>query len=315
MSFPRLILFSILLAWGVVALGAYVRLSDAGLGCPDWPGCYGQLGAPATAQQRQAAQQAFPDRPVETHKAWKEMIHRYAAGSLGLLILGIFVRSWRERAVILRLSALLLALVAFQALLGRWTVTDLLRPAIVSAHLLGGMATLALLVWIGLEARIFGVARAGSSGLRLWALLGLAALAAQIALGGWTSSHYAGLVCGEGLSCRGSWDPAMDMAAAFSLSTRGAPSLDALTAIHWSHRIGALAVAAIVAGFATRLLRQAGMRRFAWVLLALLALQIALGLANVAWDLPLAAAVLHNAVAALLLALMVAVNWKLWRDS
>ncbi|MEN6585290.1 MAG: COX15/CtaA family protein [Sulfuricella sp.] len=315
MSFPRLVMLSILLAWAVVALGAYVRLSDAGLSCPDWPGCYGQLGAPATAQQRQAAQQAFPDRPVETHKAWKEMIHRYAAGSLGLLILAVFVRSWRERAAVLRLSALLLALVAFQAMLGRWTVTELLRPVIVSAHLLGGMATLALLVWIGLEARRFGVARAGSIGLRLWALLGLAALAAQIALGGWTSSHYAGLVCGEGLSCRGSWGPAMDMAAAFSLSSRGAPSLDALTAIHWSHRIGALAVAAIVAGFAGRLLRHSGMRRFAWVLLVLLTLQIALGLANVAWDLPLAAAVLHNAVAALLLAVMMATNWKLWRDS
>jgi cytochrome c oxidase assembly protein subunit 15 len=315
MGLPRLILLSILLAWAVVALGAYVRLSDAGLGCPDWPGCYGQLGAPATAQQRQAAQQAFPDRPVETHKAWKEMIHRYAAGSLGLLILAIFVRSWRERAAVLRLSALLLALVAFQALLGRWTVTELLKPVIVSAHLLGGMATLALLVWIGFEARGSAAMRASGKGLRLWALLALAVLTVQIALGGWTSSHYAGLVCGEGLSCRGSWAPAMDMAAAFSLSSRGAPSLDALTAIHWSHRLGALAAAAVLTGFATCLLRQSGMRRFAWTLLALLALQIALGLANVAWDLPLGAAVLHNAVAALLLVAMVATNWKLWRDS
>lgn len=315
MSLRPLVIAAVFLAWLVVALGAYVRLSDAGLACPDWPGCYGQLGAPATAQQREAAQLAFPDRPVETHKAWKEMVHRYAAGSLGLLILAIFIRSWRERAEILRLSVLLLALVAFQALLGRWTVTELLKPVIVSGHLLGGMATLALLVWIGLEARKSGALQTKGKALRRWALLGLAALAAQIALGGWTSSHYAGLVCGEGLSCRGSWLPAMDLGAGFSLSAHAAPSLDALTAINWSHRVGALAVVAILAGLAAGLLRQPGMRRFAWALLALLALQIALGLANVAWDLPLTAAVLHNAVAALLLALMVATNWKLWRDA
>lgn len=311
MSLTRLIVLTAALAWGVVVLGAYVRLSDAGLGCPDWPGCYGQLGAPATPAQQQAALAAFPDRPLEVHKAWKEMAHRYAAGTLGVLILAIFVWAWREKGTVLRLSAALLALVSFQALLGRWTVTELLKPAIVTAHLVGGMSALAFLAWLALaRGRIFR-RFAADSVLRLWAAVGLAVLAGQIALGGWTSAHYAAMACGDGLTCRGAWIPAMDFAAGFSLQGSGTTTVEALTAIQWSHRLGALVVSAILLPLAIRLLRTEGLRIFGWVVLALLSAQISLGVANVALGLPLAAGVLHNAVAALLLVVLVALNWNL----
>ena len=311
MSLTRLIVLTAALAWVVVVLGAYVRLSDAGLGCPDWPGCYGQLGAPATPTQQQAALAAFPDRPLEVHKAWKEMTHRYAAGTLGVLILAIFVWAWREKGTVLRLSAALLALVSFQALLGRWTVTELLKPAIVTAHLVGGMSALAFLAWLALaRGRIFR-RFAADSVLRLWAAVGLAVLAGQIALGGWTSAHYAAMACGDGLTCRGAWIPAMDFAAGFSLQGSGTTTVEALTAIQWSHRLGALVVSAILLPLAIRLLRTEGLRIFGWVVLALLSAQISLGVANVALGLPLAAGVLHNAVAALLLVVLVALNWNL----
>ena len=311
LSLTRLIVLTAALAWLVVTLGAYVRLSDAGLGCPDWPGCYGQLGAPSSARDLRAAEAAFPAQPVEVHKAWKEMVHRYAAGTLGLLILFIFVRAWREKAAIRKPAAALLALVLFQALLGRWTVTELLRPAIVSAHLLGGMATLALLAWLVLsQAR---VARHGASdaGSRILAGAALLLVVIQIALGGWTSSHNAALICGAGLSCRGEWMPVMDFAAAFFPGGATAPSLEALTAIHWSHRLGALVVAGVVILLSLALLRSEEMRRLGWLLLALMGLQIGLGLANVLLGLPLATAVAHNAVAALLLATLVMVNWTM----
>lgn len=305
-NLTRLARLAAMLAWGVVALGAYVRLSDAGLGCPDWPGCYGQVAVPATETQRQAALSAFPERPLEAAKAWKEMIHRYAAGALGGLILALFAYAWRERGR--KVAAALLWLVAFQALLGRWTVTELLHPAIVTAHLLGGMVTLALLVWLA-----FGRSRpVGNVGLRGWALAGLALVLAQIALGGWTSSHYAALVCGNGLSCRGEWLPEMDFIAGFSLA--GAVSPEALTTIHWSHRLGAVAVAGVLAPLAVRLLREPGLGRFGALILGLLAIQIGLGVANVVLGLPLAAAVLHNAVAALLLVVLVALNRVLYGE-
>lgn len=309
MRLTRLILVAALWTWGVMALGAYVRLSDAGLACPDWPGCYGQLGAPSSASQQAAARAAFPERPLEVHKAWKEMAHRYAAGGLGLLILAVFVLAWRAADGERRLATALLALLVFQALLGRWTVTELLRPAIVTGHLLGGMATLALLVWLAQGRLLPGDARDGA--LRGWAAIALAALAAQIALGGWTSAHYAALACGNELTCRGAWLPALDFASAFSVTASTVPSPEALAAIHWSHRLGALLVAGLVAVLAVRLRCDVQLSRFGLLLMALLTLQIVLGIANVALNLPLAAAVAHNAVAALLLAVLVALNRQL----
>ncbi len=326
MSLRRLlILAATCLAFGVVALGAYVRLSDAGLGCPDWPGCYGHLvGVPAQAHEQSAAALAFPGKPVETAKAWKEMVHRYFAGTLGLLILAICILSWRtavRRAASPVLPTALLGIVGFQALLGMWTVTLLLKPMVVTAHLLGGMTTLALLVWLALDGA--GTrARDAAGVLRPLALLALVAVAGQIALGGWVSSNYAALACPDFPTCHGVWRPDMDFAAAFTLHRElgytAAGTLlshEALTAIHWVHRLGAAAVALIVGGLAAALLVRPAWRRWGVLLLALLALQIGLGIANVLLSLPLPLAVAHNLGAAALLTATLALNLRLPRPS
>ncbi|HCB13016.1 MAG TPA: cytochrome B, partial [Gammaproteobacteria bacterium] len=191
--FYRLTWAALTLTFIVVLLGAYVRLSDAGLGCPDWPGCYGHLDVPSEAHQIVKANEAYPDRPLEAHKAWKEMVHRYFAGTLGLLVLGIAVLAWRNRhqpGQPVVLPSLLVGLVIFQALLGMWTVTWQLKPVVVMGHLLGGLATLSLLAWLALRQGRYGgdkvIAHARS--LRVYAALGLVLLVGQIALGGWTSA-------------------------------------------------------------------------------------------------------------------------------
>ena len=325
MRFYRpLIVLATLLTVGVIALGAYVRLSDAGLGCPDWPGCYGHLiGVPDAAHERSAALANFPDRPVETHKAWKEMVHRYFAGGLGLLIAAIAFIGWRYRRELRQSPALptvLVAVVGLQAALGMWTVTLLLKPVIVSAHLLGGMATLALLLWLWLRQHAPSAARQApfSSSLLWLAPLALLAVVAQIALGGWVSSNYAALVCSDFPTCMGAWKPEMDFAHAFQFrrelgqTADGASlSLAAMTAIHWSHRVGALVVTVIVGVLAITLWRLPAWRKWSGWLAATLALQIGLGISNVLLSLPLAVAVAHNAGAALLLALMVTLNVRL----
>ena len=313
---PRVVVVAAVLAWCVVALGAYVRLSDAGLGCPDWPGCYGRLAAPVGAAQERAVAERFPGSPVEAGKAWKEMAHRYLAGTLGLLVLGIFFRARRRGAVV---PVALAGLILFQALLGMWTVTERLKPVVVTAHLMGGMATLALLAWLGLSlsGRAFPVVQGGRN-LRAWAALGIAVVAAQIALGGWTSSNYAGLACGQTLSCRGEWWPAMDFVGALELdrglgmtAAGGYLSLAALTAIQWLHRLGALVTLSYLLWLAGLAARVDGLRPLGLAVAALVLLQAALGVANVWLALPLPLAVAHNAVAALLLVVMVALNFRL----
>lgn len=292
--YSRLLPTTALLAFAVIVAGAWVRLSDAGLGCPDWPGCYGQwLGVPAHA--------------ADAGKAWKEMFHRYLAGALGLAILGLCVAAWRQRPrPPLLWPCLLLALAGLQAALGMWTVTLLLKPLVVSAHLLGGMAILTLLVKLKLDCR---PAAPLPPALRRLGLAALFLLCIQIALGGWVSSNYAGLACSDFPTCRGQWLPDADFAAAFGLwrplglGTDGlALSAAALRAIHWSHRAGALAAALALAAFALALRRHSGpTARQGSLLLALLAVQLGLGVANVALGLPLPLAVAHNAAAALLL--------------
>jgi len=308
-----------LLAFCVVGLGAYVRLSDAGLGCPDWPGCYGQLvGVPDTHAEHAAAAAAFPGKPVEAPKAWKEMIHRYAAGTLGLLILSIALSAWaawrRERKRPPWIETALVGLVVFQALLGMWTVTLLLKPAIVTAHLLGGMTTWALLVLcLARETKVGtgGTALPDRAARRL-GLLALVMLCGQIALGGWVSSNYAALACTDFPTCQGSGWPAADYANAFHMTRElgqtadgGLLSFAALTAIHWTHRLGAIGVLLVVGAYAV-LRRREPMG--VW-LLGLLGLQVGLGIANVLLSLPLAVAVAHNLGAALLLATLVIANF------
>ena len=312
--FDRLVLLAACLALCVVILGAYVRLSDAGLGCPDWPGCYGQLTVPHGV----AAQQAFPDKPLEAHKAWKEMVHRYFAGTLGLLILGIGAESWRGRgrlAVSPVLPTILVGLVAFQAALGMWTVTLLLKPVIVSLHLLGGMSTLGLLVWLAAER---WMSPAPSNGKLLpWALLGLLVLAGQIALGGWTSSNYAALACTDLPTCQGAWWPQTDFPSAFHLvrelgvNADGSQlSMESLTAIHMAHRLGALVTFLYLGWFGRKLLRVPRLAPWGRFLLGLLLLQVSLGVSNVLFGLPLPVAVAHNAGATLLLVALVVINSK-----
>lgn len=302
--YRRLLPVAALLAFGVITLGAWVRLSDAGLGCPDWPGCYGQwLGV--------------PDHAVDLGKAWKEMVHRYFAGTLGLAIFALCLLSWRQRPRLSpALPTALALIVVFQALLGMWTVTLLLKPLVVTAHLLGGMATLALLVWLHLRE---SERLPAADGLKVPALAALVLVIAQIALGGWVSSNYAALVCPDFPACQGRWLPAMDFGQAFSLhrelgrTADGAPlSLAALTAIHWSHRLGAVLLAIVAGWLALALLRRPGWRTWGASLLALLLLQVGLGVANVLLGLPLSVAVAHNAGAALLLAAILAVNFRLW---
>lgn len=320
-------LFATGFALVVVILGAYTRLSDAGLGCPDWPGCYGHLAWPDEAHEIDIANASF-ERPVEVHKAWKEMVHRYFAGTLGLLIAALFVmallnRRHAHQPVVL--PVLLLGLVIFQALLGLWTVTLQLKPLVVMGHLLGGFATLSLLWWLAIGTWPGLGASAGAARRLLpWALGGLGILILQIALGGWTSSNYAALACPDFPKCQGMWWPATDFTEGFVLwrglgvnYEYGVLEHPARTAIHLAHRIGALVTATYLGLFALWALRGARadqtLRRLGGLALALLVVQVLLGISNVVFSLPLTVAVMHNATAALLLLALLALIQALVR--
>lgn len=320
----HLALAAFLVAFVVVVLGAYVRLSDAGLGCPDWPGCYGRMVLPADGGERAAAAAAYPERPLEAGKAWKEMIHRYAAGGLGLLILGLAVRAWLRPGLRAGLPTALLGLVIFQALLGMWTVTLLLKPLVVVAHLAGGFSVLALLWWYWLRLGGGEALRGGSA--PGWAMpaagAGLALLVLQILLGGWTSSNYAALACTGFPACVGQYWPDMDFARGFTLwhglgidYEGGVLDHPARVAIHMTHRMGAGVVALVVGGLGIGLLLAArgAPRVLGAALLAALSLQIGLGVANVLMYLPLPVAVAHNGAAALLLLTLLSVLYGLRR--
>lgn len=315
-AFRKLAAAALVLGLVVVVMGAWVRLSDAGLGCPDWPGCYGQLTWPNQAAEVAAANRAFPERPVETRKAWREMVHRYAAAGLGLLILGMAVSAWRRRhdtgqPVIVPLF--LVALVIFQALLGMWTVTLKLKPLVVMGHLLGGLATISLILWCFLRAGRSDRGVDALTRLRGLILAALAVLAVQIALGGWTSANYAALACPDVPQCQGQWWPEADFAEGFVLWRGVGPDYEfgvldapARTAIQMAHRIGALVATAVLGFLALRLLWAGGRARVPGGLLAgLLAAQLTLGITNVLLRLPLPVAVGHNAFAALLLLCLV----------
>ncbi|AMR65264.1 COX15/CtaA family protein [Aquipseudomonas alcaligenes] len=317
----RLALFATALAVVVVLLGAYTRLTHAGLGCPDWPGCYGFIGVPMSEHKQAVAEARFPEAPVEVEKGWNEMVHRYFAGSLGLVILGLAVQALRRRGQDgqpLKLPLLLLGVVIAQAAFGMWTVTLQLWPQVVTAHLLGGFATLSLLFLLCLRLSVaLPVLSAVSR--RLRALAGLALLLAvgQIALGGWVSSNYAAVACVDLPTCHGEWWPAMDFANGFHLTQHIGPNYlggqldsDARTAIHMTHRLGALVLSLVLLLLAWRL-RAAGLARLSGLLLLALAVQVSLGVSNVLLHLPLAVAVAHNAGGAALLLVLVLINYRL----
>lgn len=327
--FYRLSLLATLLTLVVVVLGAYVRLTDAGLGCPDWPGCYGSLVVPETEAEVSRANEAFPLRPVEIAKGWKEMIHRYVAGTLGLVLFAIAAMAVMRRRQVgqLALPLAIAALVIFQALLGMWTVTWKLKPVVVLAHLLGGLAILSLLWWQTLKARqrLRGLPFAPLprlAGLRAGLLIGLLAVVAQIALGGWTSTNYAAVACNEFPTCiQGQyWPERADFAEGFTLWYGIGPSYEfgvhlsnaAKVAIHLAHRAGAVVVLVVLLALAWTLWRTVPGRTAsvgAAVLSAALAVQLLLGIGNVVLNLPLPVAVAHNAGAALLLLVLVTLNF------
>ena len=315
--FRRVARGAALLALVVVVLGAWVRLSAAGLGCPDWPGCYGHLNIEQAAQNADAINAANPQRPFEYHKAVKEMVHRYFASTLGLAIValaGMAIWNWRDPDQPVKLPILLVGLVILQGLLGMWTVTLLLKPLIVVLHLIGGLTTLSLLAWLAIPPQRRAV---GPDNLRLRriATVGLAMLALQIFLGGWTSSNYAALACPDFPTCQNSLWPPMDVKDAFVLwrglgidYEGGVLDHPARVAIHFIHRLGA-ALTAVVLGFLVittwRLATNPKARVAALVLGLVLVLQLILGPIMVMRALPLPLATAHNAVAALLLLALV----------
>jgi heme a synthase len=350
-AFRSLNLFAVLLCFCVVVFGAYVRLADAGLGCPDWPGCYGHVGVPDADHEVARAEAKYPERPVEAAKAWKEMIHRYLASTLGLLIVGLAVLSRRVPQAPRRLPWCLVALVVFQGILGMWTVTWQLKPAVVTAHLFGGLATFSLLAWMLLSTwRVrTGPAVASLSdrprrvepaftfagaperdprlpfpAIRLLATVGLVLLVGQIFLGGWTSTNYAALACPDLPTCHGRWVPETDVREAFTLwrglginYEYGVLDSRARVTIHFFHRVGAVIVTAVLLLLGMRLLRRgpsAFWKRFGVAVIAALTLQVSLGLLIVKLQLPLLLAAAHNAGAALLLLTLVSLNYFAWNE-
>lgn len=308
----KLTLIAALLTFFVILLGSYTRLTDAGLGCPDWPGCYGQLTAPH-----------MPGQPGQETKAWTEMIHRYFAGSLSLLITAILIGSianYRKNLTSFKIPLLLLFTVLFQAALGMWTVTLKLLPMVVMGHLLGGLTTLGLLVWLFLRlnpAR-FPILKQRPSWLLAAANFALLCLILQIALGGWTSSNYAALVCPDFPYCQGQWLPplswhAFQLNAGWGLENPllAFGNIERVT-IHMAHRIGAIITSLailllIIRIFSTQTSPQ--IRRIALGLLGLLFIQVLLGITNIIDLLPLPVAVAHSGVGALLLVGMIALQF------
>jgi cytochrome c oxidase assembly protein subunit 15 len=365
--FHRLAWLAVVLALGVIVFGAFVRLSNAGLSCPDWPTCYGRAAWPGAAQDV-SDHVASAIRPFETHKAWREQFHRMIAGVLGVLVLTLALLAARRRrhgiaqilgaaglvaiaiplymhgqhvaasvlaaigeGVLLlaalrwsnldlaRVTALTLAVIIFQALLGMWTVTWLLKPIVVMGHLLGGLLTFSLLLWTAWRATDVPIRLAEAIDLRKLVIAGLVLLGVQIALGGWTSANYAALACGNDFpQCVNQWWPAHDFREGFVLwrgigvdYEGGILDGEARIAIQLAHRMMAVVVFVYLLWLAIRLLRTPGMRGWGSLLGALTLAQVALGILNVKLSLPLAIAVLHNAGAVLLLFVLVSLLARL----
>jgi len=293
-----LALATFLLAFVVIIIGAYTRLTDAGLSCPDWPRCYGYLTAPHTASQLESAVQKYPLAPVDVKKAWAEMTHRYFAGAEGLLILllvgSIFFTRKAKDSKAIAIGLTLTGLLTMQVMLGMLTVTEKLRPVIVLSHLLTGLSILSVLWWAYLDLHIrddfFPKIRA-SARLIPWIWVGLLVVAAQITLGGWVSTHYAGLACIDFPYCNGTLLPNMQWN---NLNTD-------LISIHMLHRFGAYTTATTLGILSFFLIRTRSFRTTGMVMLSLITLQITLGILNIIWLRPVWLAMLHQSVAILLL--------------
>ncbi len=365
--FHRIAWLAVALATGVIVFGAFVRLSHAGLSCPDWPTCYGQAAWPTHDHEISAANEAFA-RPVEAHKTWREQFHRHIAATLGVLVLmlallarradkGVWVVLAASGAVavsivlymnthyiassglaaigevallglalraapepLARLAPLTLAVIIFQALLGMWTVTWLLKPVVVMGHLLGGLATFSLLLTMAWRSTVGrDMPRADLARIRPWLWIALAVLVLQIALGGWTSANYAALACGADFpTCQGRWWPNHDFQQGFVLwrgigvdYEGGVLDGPARVAIHLAHRVMAGVALLVLLATAMRLIRSSGLAMWGWLLVVVLLAQIGLGISNVVLGLPLWVAVAHNAGALVLLAIVVSLLARL----
>lgn len=314
-AFRRLVNVAIFLALIVIGLGAYTRLTDAGLGCPDWPGCYGKLTAPLHDGHIAEIQRQFPHAVIEPHKAHNEMAHRYVAGLLGLVVLVIFVVSYLVKHW-QRLCSLIASLVILQALLGMWTVTLNLIPLVVMAHLLGGFFLLSLLVILRVEIYCRSHSLTPEPGLRKFlpfAYCVLFILLAQIALGGWTSANYAAMVCTQFPLCEAGWQARFSLESIFHLPLGhdtyeyGVLPYEARMSIHITHRVGAaITLSSLLALLIAcwRFAVSVAMRRLMLLLAFVLLVQVTLGALNIYLHLPLFNAVAHNLVAANLLMLM-----------
>ena len=320
--FKRLILSAAFLTVCVVVFGAYVRLTDAGLGCPDWPGCFGTLTVPESEVAMMEAHNLYPGSIVEVGKAWREMIHRYLAGILGLIVLAISIASYKLRndlKVRITLPFSILTLIIFQAALGMWTVTELLKPAIVTAHLMGGMTTLGLLTYmthrhLGSVSNTIII----NPGIKPYIRFGLVLLFIQIMLGGWTSTNYAALACTDFPTCHGSYMPDMDFKNGFNIfrelgmtALGDGLSIQALQAIQWVHRVGAIILSAYFIFMAYLLRNHPSVRFYRNLLLLVLFFQVIIGIANLVLYLPLFLATLHNLGAALLVIITVIINSRI----
>lgn len=313
--YRKLVFLTWFLTLDLIMFGAFVRLTDSGLGCPDWPGCYANaspIGALGNIHRAAAAQ---PYGPVTLSKAWIEMVHRYVGATLGLLIIAILYMAWRHRRRLGRSPALAtaaLVAVCVQGAFGAWTVTHRLMPVVVTAHLAIGLALLGIMTWLAAREKPHLAIAAAAARLRPWAAGGLLLLTIQVLLGGWVSTNYAALACMDFPTCQGAWLPEMDFRGGFSLirALGELPSGEvisqaALTAVHWTHRNFAFVVLVYLAILAWRLRTEPGLRGPATLLLALQALQLLTGLTTIFFQWPLIVAVVHNGgAAAMILALV-----------
>jgi cytochrome c oxidase assembly protein subunit 15 len=324
-KYRKLVWVTLFLTFDVIMFGAFTRLTNSGLGCPDWPGCYGHSNPLLAMEHIRAAEALMPDGPVTVIKAWIEMIHRYLAMGIGVLIIAIVVISWRfwiksgrtQTRFSPRFPILLFGFVCVQGAFGAWTVTMKLQPVIVTIHLLLGMTLLALLTWLGARQKDHPAVGKEGIALRIPAMIALILLSLQIALGGWVSTNYAALACMDFPLCHGTLIPQMDFQNGFTLWRKLGMtadgeylSFDALTAIHWTHRVFAFVVAAFIGWVAVRAYKIEGLRSTGRAIVGALALQITIGIATVSLKWPLALAVAHNGTAALLVLLVVMLNYK-----
>lgn len=306
------VLSTLILAVLVVGLGAFTRLTEAGLGCPDWPGCYGHLGVPDSGTAQSVAMLRFPDAPLDVTKAWNEMLHRYVAGTLALAIFALTWISWRrsDYRALRPMTTLLSVVVVMQAALGMWTVTLSLMPVVVIAHLLGGFTTVCLLAWLAVLAGAIKLpVMQISPPARRVGSMAVVAVIIQIGLGGWTSANYAATVCTQLPICESPWWQLFTPSAFNPISPHsetyqfGVLNHAERVTIHATHRLGAMVVTALVLAWAWMLWR-AGARALAMAVSGVLAIQITLGVTNVVALLPLSVAVAHNLGGLSLLAIL-----------